>query len=79
MKLIYPLGNAFILDEGGRTGVARETNRRSVRCYQFIATEQVTVSAGRIEVFKNRTEHLGRDLSATLSESGRGDFNTCVM
>ena len=32
-----------------------------------------------IEVFKNGTEYLGRDLSATLSESGCGHLNTCVM
>ena len=77
MKLIYPLGNAVILDEGGRNRIAWEVDRRSIRCYQFIAAEQVAVSAGRIKVIENRTEHFGWDLSATLRDRRRGDIQSC--
>ena len=79
MKLIYPFGNTLVLNEGGRGRVTRKADSRSVRCQQLIPTEQVAIGSGGIKVFENRAEHLGRDLSATLSESGCGDFNTCVV
>ena len=79
MKLIYPLGNTLVLNEGGRGRVPRKTDSRSVSCEKFITTEQVAVGAGGIEVIENGMEHLGRDLSATLTERRSGHLNVSIV
>lgn len=79
MKLIYAFGNTIVLNEGRGGRITREVTRRPVHRQQAISTEQIAVSTICVEVCKNGTEHLRRDLSATLTECGRGNFNICVM
>ena len=79
MKLIYPFGNAVILDEGGSGRIAREVDRCSVNRQQTITTKELVVGASGIEVGENSAEHFGRDLSAALTERRRSSLNARVV
>ncbi len=59
MKLIYPLGNAVILDEGGRNRIAWEVDRRSIRCYQFIAANKSPSVQVELKLSKTERNTLG--------------------